>query len=404
MAHLLDPTTAPRPVGYRGAPLLATLIGELLRRGYKVSAFTISSDIPEGQTFVARGRNLTLTVCSMRPRAWGFNGRQVGRIVDLYRAERKALTRTISNAAPDVIHAHWAYEFALAAIDSGLPHVVTCHDSPYRIARMFTASKPTISLYRWLRVLMAQRALRSANVVSVVSPYMRDEVQKITRALVDVVPNPIDDLTNELSRVRQQPVSAKLVMICNGWDSRKNAKPSLRAFAQIRKQNAEAELHLYGSGFGSDEPGAQWCRRAGITSGMFFHGRIPHDALLRKLPDYDLLIHPSIEESFGLVLAEAMAIGVPVVAGARSGAVPWVVGDCGRLCDVADSRAIGAAVTELLKPENYASASAGGIVSARARFSTSCVVDQFIDLYERALRTAPVLQAPRVEKSVYGNR
>ena len=139
---------------------------------------------------------------------------------------------------PDVIHAHWAYEFSLATLATKIPHVVTCHDSPFQIARMASRSKPTISLYRWLRVAMARKVLRDAQCVTAVSPYMRDEVQPITTAKIAVVPNPVDDRALTLARARHAPAMPRLAMVCNGWGAWKNPQPALLAFAEFRKSRA----------------------------------------------------------------------------------------------------------------------------------------------------------------------
>ena len=49
-------------------------------------------------------------------------------------AETVALIRDFK---PDVVHGHWTYEFALGAMDTGLPCGVTAHDSPYTIVKYF---------------------------------------------------------------------------------------------------------------------------------------------------------------------------------------------------------------------------------------------------------------------------
>lgn len=387
ITHLVDGDLTGLPRGYAGAPLLATLIGELLRRGHRVSAFTLSNDLPLnlGTLMTVRGKNFSLSYCPMRPRAWRPNGWLPGRIVDLYRFERQALQQAMTQAAPDVIHAHWVYEFALAALATGIPHVVTCHDSPYVIARLASRSRPTRSAYRWLRVLMARKVLREAQCVTAVSPYMRDEVQALARAQIVVIPNPVDDLALSLACARQAPAIPRLVMVCNGWGARKNPEPALMAFAELRRQKPGAELYLYGFDFGPGETAELWCAARDIRDGMVFHGAIPHQQLLRSLTEFDLLLHPSLEESFGMVIAESMAMGLPVVAGESSGAVPWVVGLHGVLCDVHHPATITRALVEALKPERYALLSREGSASAHARFSTANVVDQFCILYTQAL-------------------
>jgi len=387
IAHLLGGDVVGLPPGYAGGPLLATLIGELLRRGYRVSAFTLSRELPlkRDASVTAHGENFSITYSPMRPRAWQPNGWLPGRIVDLFRFERQALKHAITRAAPDVIHAHWAYEFALAAVGSKIPHVVTCHDSPYTIARLASRSRPTISVYRWLRVLMARKALREAQCVTAVSPYMRDEVQSITTARIAVVPNPVDDLAFTLARQRKAPEMPRLAMVCNGWGIWKNPQPALMAFAKLRISRPDAELHLYGHDFGAGEAAESWCAQNGISDGLVFHGSVPHHRLLQSLAEFDLLLHPSLEESFGMVIAEAMAMGLPVVAGDSSGAVPWVVGETDGLCNVRSPEAILQSLMKVLESGQYARLSSTGMSAAFARFSTVKIVDRFYELYEQVL-------------------
>jgi glycosyltransferase involved in cell wall biosynthesis len=68
--------------------------------------------------------------------------------------------------------------------------------------------------------------------------------------------------------------------------------------------------------------------------------------LMRHL---DVLVLPSYQEPFGTVLAEAMAVGVPVVA-TRVGGLPEVVDDgvTGRLTTPGDPDALAAAVLDVL--------------------------------------------------------
>lgn len=397
IAHLIDLDVNGLPRGYAGAPLLATLIGELLQRGHRVSAFTLSNDLPLNTSSLTtvQGDNFSISFCPMRPRAWRPNGWLPGRIVDLYRFERQALQKAIAQVAPDVVHAHWAYEFALAALATGIPHVVTCHDSPYVIARLASRSRPTRSAYRWLRVVMARKVLREAQCITAVSPYMRDEVQALARAQIVIVPNPVDDLAFSLNRARQAPVVPRLAMVCNGWGVRKNPEPALMAFDQLRRQEPAAELHLYGHDFGPGETAELWCAARGIQDGMVFHGAIAHQPLIESLANCDLLLHSSLEESFGMVIAESMAMGIPVVAGESSGAVPWVVGQHGVLCDVHGPATITRALRQALEPDRYAKLSREGSTAAQARFSTANVVDQFYLLYTQALED-PASRAARM--------
>lgn len=383
--HLLDDPSARLPRGYAGAPLLGTLISELLRRGHRVSAFTLSSDLPldVAATVVVRGPGFELHCCPMRPRAWPFNGRRVGRIVDLYAFERRGLERAIAQARPDVVHAHWAYEFAWAALRSGLPHLVTCHDSPFAIARFQRDFRH--GAYRWLRAGMAWHVLRHARQVTTVSPYMIGQIQSLCRARVSVVPNPLPEHAFARRRA-SQPGRRRVLMATNGWGALKNGQIALRAFALLAARLPGVELHAFGHDHGEGEAAQRWWQHSGMTADVRFVGTVSHDQLLTAMADADVFMHTSLEESFGSVLAEALAVGVPAVAGIRSGAVPWVVGDAGRLVDVTQPHAVAGALHDLLV-DTAESDRLGGIGSRRVRsmFSAEAVASAYELEYAVAL-------------------
>lgn len=390
IASNLDCDSSCLPKGYPGAPLLGSLIGELLLRGHTVSGYTLSNDMPlnANGAITACGKNFQIHYCPMRPRAWKRNDQLPGRIVDFYKFERRVLEKTIFSTHPEVVHAHWAYEFASAALATGLPHVITCHDSPFAIARLNSFRKPTISMYRWLRAFMSKEVLQTASIVSAVSPYMRDQVQDITKARIEVIPNPVDNFALSFAKIRQVSTCPQIAMVCNGWDGRKNPQSGLIAFSKLLKKIPNAQLHLYGADFGLKQIAQKWCQEKNIKLGLHFHGALPHRQLLQELNKHDLLLHTSIEESFGMVIAEAMAMGLPVVAGESSGAVPWVVGVNGCLCDITDVSSIEKALLEALDIKRYSQLSQNGMEAVRQRFTTPAVVDLFFAQYELAIAQA----------------
>ena len=384
--HLLNTPTSGAPRGYVGAPFLGTLITELVRRGHRVSAFTLSSDMPLKQDgiVVLRGPAFELHCCPMRPRAWPFNGRLPGRIVDLYAFERRALERAIASAKPDVVHAHWSYEFAWAALRSGLPHVITCHDSPFVIARFQRDFRH--GGYRWLRAFMAWHVLRQAKHVTTVSPYMVGQIQPLCQAdvTVRVVPNPITDAAFFQQRTASQG-GARVLMVANGWDVRKNGHAALHAFSLFSRQRTDAELHVYGHDHGGGEAASVWWRDSGLTGRVVFHGAVPHARVLVAMAQANVFLHTALEESFGAVIAEALACGTPVVGGSRSGAVPWVAGDGGLLVDVTQAQEIAQALAALTDDSAYAMRLAqAGREHIKTHFHTEAVTTA----YERELLNA----------------
>lgn len=388
VAHLLQERDERLPPGYSGAPLMAALLGELHRRGHELVAITTDPTVSlsRAPALCASGERFELAVCPARPRAWRWNGLHPGRAVDAWRLERKYMREIMKSSAPDIVHAHWTYEFAKAAQESDLPNLITCHDSPGVLLRH------TRSPYRAVRYLMAASVLRHARHISAVSTYMANDAHRLSGQEVIVIPNPVADYVLEAGFPRQRPASRRLAMVCNGMQRYKNVELGIQAFARFRSQEPTAELHAFGSDLGRNEKAQHWAESKGLASGILFHGLLPHRELIERLKEMDALLHPALEESFGVAVAEAMALGLPIVAGKESGAVPWVVGlpripsDSlpAVLTDVGDPLTICAAISEVFD-DRYPQRSITARTEAAARFSASTVADQYLAQYARIL-------------------
>lgn len=379
------------PAGYEGAPLTAVLIGELLARGHEVLGLTLDYLMPpQPEPVVLRGPRFEFRILPGRRRAWRGNEGRPGRALDLFRVERAALREQLEAARPDLVHAHWTYEFALAALDTGLPTLVTAHDAPSVVLRF------SRSPYRALRWLMAREVLRRAPHLTTVSGYMAGELAGGYRGQIAVVPNPVAAHVLAAGRARAQPATRRIGLVCNGWGARKNPTVALQAFARFRAGTPSAELHCFGDDFGPGQQAERWAGSRGLAGGVHFHGRLPHAEMVARLATQDVLLHPALEESFGVVVAEAMALGLPVVGGRASGAVPWVLGAdaatgataAGVLTDVADAEALAAALAQAFDA-GYGARSAAGLAQARQRFGAAAVADAYLEAYARVIGHTP---------------
>ncbi len=377
-----DPARLPHGYGggFGGASLLGTLIGELLARGHTVAAFTISSDLPISPCaeVVAQGNRFRIHYCPVRPHSFRPKFGKLGRAVDAYRFERAGLRHAMLAEGLDLVHAHWAYEFALAAIASGLPHVITCHDVPRNVLRYMP------NAYRLVRYFMARRVMATARTLTAVSPYLRDAIAGSARVPINVIPNPLppDVMKQRPSQRIVDPRHPRLAMVLNGWGPLKNPQSALIAFSLLRRRVPDAELSLFGYDY---EPGAsaqRWADARGVAAGVTFVGSLPHAQLMQALGRADVLVHPSLEETFGMAVAEAMALGVPVIGGSRSGAVPWVIGGGGLLADVTSPQAIYEVMLELLlEPAVYERCREAAVERSWGLCSVETVVNQYEQLY-----------------------
>lgn len=383
IARFLGRDAADLPQGYAGAPFLGTLISALLERGHSITAYTTSADLPLSEAVTASRDRFKITFCPARKRAFRFSDGHWGRAADAFKHERTALRQAMQEDEPDLLHAHWSYEFALAAIESGLPHLVTCHDAPQSVLRY------SPNLYRLVRYFMARKVLDRAQNLTAVSPYLKQKLKGYARAPLTIVPNPLPQHPPHLAKTNRNydPARPRIAMVLNGWGALKNPQPALRAFAALRRRIPAAELSIIGIGYGMGGDAETWAKSQGLAAGVHFLGSQPYLAVLNKLAETDLLVHPSLEESFGMSIAEAMSLGVPVVGGHKSGAVPWVIGEGGCVVDVRSADAISQGMMEILKDVGKQKTFCHQArATALARFSPGSVAASYEQAYVSVLQ------------------
>jgi glycosyltransferase involved in cell wall biosynthesis len=129
----------------------------------------------------------------------------------------------------------------------------------------------------------------------------------------------------------------------------------------------------------------QQVSRSGLEDKVAFLGQV--DSLEDVLPVADLLLLPSLHESFGLVALEAMACGVIPVVTNRGGAGEFIQdGLNGFLRDPHDVPGMARAAVQVLQDDVLRQEMAEEARrDATGDFGVSCVVKSYLDLYDRLL-------------------
>ena len=367
LAEYLDEDTANAPAGLGGTPL-CTLVRGLLERGHRVTVCSLDPAVRDRVTL--RGDLLTLRFGPYRERHHMRDGMAL---------ERTAIRDLIRESRPDLVNAHWAYEYALGALASGYPTLVTVHDWAPAILRH--APIP----YWAARQFMYFRAVRRAPHLSAVSPYLCRKLERVVGGPVALIPNAVAPswFTHEPREPnRREPV---VLSVNSGFTSLKNVASLLHALPLIRRAIPGCRLTLVGPGFEGGGAAQQWTTTRGLTSGVDFVGAVPPAKVCGLLAQSDVLVHPSREEAFGMTLIEAMARRTPVVGGRESGAVPWILdgGRAGVLADVHSALSLASCSVALLgDPALWRRYSEAGYHRARAHFSAGFVVEEYLNAYE----------------------
>jgi glycosyltransferase involved in cell wall biosynthesis/predicted metal-dependent phosphoesterase TrpH len=155
----------------------------------------------------------------------------------------------------------------------------------------------------------------------------------------------------------------------------------LLADAFLRAHERDSRLHLVLAGGGPEEEAL----RERLGDRATFLGWLDGEAYERAYASADIFLFASCTDTFGQVILEAQASGLPVVAVAEGGPLELVAdGRTGRLCP-ADAEALAAAVVELAtRPGLRAAMSVQARLAATDRSWESSLL-QLTDAYARAL-------------------
>lgn len=276
---------------------------------------------------------------------------------------------------PDLIHAHASLYGGFLArtlgARYGIPYLVTEHSSDY--ARGV--------LPAW-KLAIARRVLRDAAAVVTVSPWLAEVVAAglgLSPEGWHWIPNLVGEefLTAPLVEIPVRPLRFISVGVL---DEKKGHRDLLDAFARDFR-DAESELVLIGSGKCDRALRAQ-AEALGIPSQVRFLGVCPRDRVRAEIARSHALVLPSHQETFGVVLIEALALGLPVIATRSGGPECIVTPENGRLvapgepAQLAD--AMGALAGELGRYDRAALRR-----DCRARFGAAAVTAQTLALYEQ---------------------
>jgi glycosyltransferase involved in cell wall biosynthesis len=173
----------------------------------------------------------------------------------------------------------------------------------------------------------------------------------------------------------------------------KNTQVLVEACGKLAKRNVEARLFVAGDG--EMLAGLKGlAEQLGVADRIHWLGNVAEPKTLLQASDIFLLA--SVGEAFGLVLAEAMACGVPVV-GSRSGSLIEVVQDqrTGLLCPPLDTTAFADAIERLAGDLQLRGEMGGRAVEhVRSHFTLDLAIERTLEIYESVwsggLRTSTV--------------
>jgi glycosyltransferase involved in cell wall biosynthesis len=338
------------------------------------------------------------------------SSRRLPHVVCAWTTDAEYVRRQIRATGAQLVHAHGQVGYAIGAIRSGVPHVLTPHGM-LRCEKRASADAATVSRERLRQALWNATedwCLEHAEHVVAISPYVRSLIEPRTRGRLHEIPNPVDagffalerpaalerPDAQERSDAQERPdaQSRGPVLLTVGWlNARKRQDLIVRALPAVRERIPGARLRIVGNVEAGDERSLRELQRLirelGLVDAVELLRHVSHERLLEEYRGASVYVHAAEEESSPVAVAQAMAAGLALCAVEIPGLRHLLVdGQTGLYAREPTPAALAEAIVGVLgDPQVACALGERARTQARARFHPSVVAAATAELYHEVL-------------------
>lgn len=335
------------------------------RGGVKIYRFRYATD--KDETLAYEGRMLAALkhVNSLRL------------LASFLKAFARETRRIVEKEKIDLVHAHWLLPAGVAAraalATSRVPLLLSVHGTDVRVLKGLPFGS-----------LLARWVLKRIRLILPVSSYLRNRVSGLVgRGIPSIVlPMPASDMF--LTSARKK-LTRRIIGIGN-LARQKRFDVLVRSLGILARGKIDLDLTLVGDG--PERARLEGlAKEEGMARKVKFLGRKPHHELAGILREAGVMVLPSVEEGFGVVLVEAQLAGIAVI-GADSGGQREIIqpGETGILVPPDDPHALAQAIKELYNNERKTLLMAKrGQQAAKERFLAATAALRLLNIYKRIL-------------------
>ncbi|MGZ3990518.1 MAG: glycosyltransferase family 4 protein [Flavisolibacter sp.] len=278
-----------------------------------------------------------------------------------------------------------------APLFSGIPLVLTLHDIIYleNIDFKGTSYQNLGNLYRrWL----VPRIVKKARMVLTVSSFERDNILEklqLPEEKVQVLYNGVSSRFNHLydpqeveAFRRRYGLPGQYIMFLGNTAPKKNTPNVIRAFAAYCQSHPDPlKLVLLDYKKELVEKLLEELKQPALMDHFVFPGYVPHQEIPLMYNAATLFLYPSLRESFGLPLLEAMACGVPVIT-SNTSSMPEIAGDAALLVDPFDVKELTGALQRLAGNEELQQQLREKGLERARQFTWKASAEKLLSIYE----------------------
>lgn len=301
----------------------------------------------------------------------------------------KEMVRDIVALGPEVCHVHGTNAINKMIYFSlqhhGIKMILTVHGILREEKKQALLRKPSLkALYQYIVQSRDERELlEAASRIIVDTAYVEDKLKAYGLKHVPemhVIPQGIDEV---FYGIKCNPKS-NLILCVGAISPRKGHIYTVEMFNRLRAKGVDAKLRIIGSlaDKGYYEQLRQKIAESNYKEDISMEANLPREELLKAYAAAKLFVLHSREESQGIVFAEAMATGLPVVA-TKIGGIPYVVADgkSGMLCRYGDVDAMTNRVLLLIKDERQWNKFSEEAKEIATNYRWKDIAERIVELY-----------------------
>lgn len=301
----------------------------------------------------------------------------IGRKIWLRQSENLIIKYILKQEKPDLIHAHnvlWAGVVANNIYkEFNIPYVITEHDSAFLIGSLSTK-----------RIKVSRQVyLNASNIIAVSKTLQKNINQIVPSKKIAIVPNIVNtDFFKPLENTKSNNNITKFISIGN-LNRNKGHELQIEAMNNVLQLNKNVTLVICGDG-PEKENLKKKISDLHLMKNVILTGYQNKSQILEHLQNADCLLHTSYFETFGVVLIEALACGVPFIATKCGGPEDIFEKGVGSLIEKGNAKIL---TNELLKfIENKVQYSASRIRTiAINKYSKHIISEKLIQIYSNII-------------------
>jgi len=283
-----------------------------------------------------------------------------------------------------------------APIYCKIPLVVTLHDIIYMESSYLKILKGSATSYQKFgniyRKIVVPRILKKCKKIITVSHFEKNRIgeffgmkndPRLTAVYNGVSQHfiPITD-KNELQRVKlSYKLPEHFIFFLGNTDPKKNTKGALIAFSDFIKTNPEYKLVMLDYDLNELNSLLNEIGNPSLINSIVLTGYVVNTDLPAIYSQCKVFLYPSLRESFGIPMLEAMACGVPVIT-SNTSSMPEVAGDAAFIIDPYKPDEITAALQTLITDENLRTTLINKGIARAKEFTWKAMAKSVLSIYK----------------------